>query len=89
MLSLFYITFSTVAIPGVMLTRMIGPRWTIPGYMIGWGTMAMINAGCKDFAGTVVVRLSKLLPQGSILMSKSIVASRSANRQPVCSSWSL
>lgn len=57
MLSLFYITFSTLAIPGVLLTRKIGPKWTIPGYMIGWGTMAMINAACTNFAGVLVVRL--------------------------------
>lgn len=57
MLSLFYIPFSTLAIPGVMLTRKIGPKWTIPGYMIGWGTMAMVNAACVNFAGAVIVRL--------------------------------
>lgn len=60
MLSTFYITFSTLAIPGVMLTRKIGLRWTIPGYMVGWGTMAMLNAACKNFAGVLVVRLCRL-----------------------------
>lgn len=59
MLSLFYITFSTLAVPGVMLTRKIGPRWTIPGYMIGWGSMAMLNAACTNFASVLVVRLRK------------------------------
>lgn len=57
MLSTFYITFSTLAIPGVMLTRKIGPRWTIPGYMIGWGSMAMFNAACTNFAEVLIVRL--------------------------------
>lgn len=61
MISTFCITFSTLAIPGVMLTRKIGPHWTIPGYMIGWGMMAMLNAACKNFAGVLVVRLSRLL----------------------------
>lgn len=59
MLSLFYITFSTLAVPGVMLTRKIGPRWTIPGYMMGWGAMAMLNAACTNFAGVLIVRLCK------------------------------
>lgn len=59
MLSTFYVTFSTLAIPGVMLTRKIGPRWTIPGYMIGWGAMATLNAACKSFAGVLVVRLCR------------------------------
>ncbi|GFZ47433.1 Uncharacterized transporter [Saitozyma sp. JCM 24511] len=57
MLTLFYIPFCTLVVPGVMLTRKVGPRWTIPGYMVGWATMCMINAGSSNFAGTLVVRL--------------------------------
>ena len=40
-----------------MLTRKIGAHWTIPGMMIGWGSMAMINAGVGTYAGVVVCRL--------------------------------
>lgn len=57
MLSVFYIPFCLCVVPGVMLTRKIGPRWTIPGYMLGWGAMAMINAGARNFGGVLVVRL--------------------------------
>lgn len=57
MLSVFYITFSTMAIPGVLLTRKIGAKWTVPGYMAGWGLMATVNAGCRNFGGVVAVRL--------------------------------
>ncbi|KAJ4424269.1 hypothetical protein N0V82_001135 [Gnomoniopsis sp. IMI 355080] len=57
MLSTFYVTFSTLAVPGVMLTRKVGPSWTIPGYMIGWGSMAMLNAACTNYAEVLVVRL--------------------------------
>nr|XP_031858636.1 uncharacterized protein CI109_006016 [Kwoniella shandongensis]KAA5525708.1 hypothetical protein CI109_006016 [Kwoniella shandongensis] len=57
MLSVFYVPFCTLVIPGVMLTRKIGPRFTIPGYMIGWGVMSMISAACKNFAGMLVVRI--------------------------------
>ncbi|EAL19013.1 hypothetical protein CNBI0260 [Cryptococcus deneoformans B-3501A] len=57
MLSVFYVPFCLLVVPSVMLTRKIGPKWTIPGYMIGWGGMAMINAGCKNFAGVLAVRL--------------------------------
>lgn len=59
MLTLFYIPFCTLVVPGVMLTRKVGPRWTIPGYMVGWASMCMINAGSSNFAGTLVVRLCK------------------------------
>ncbi|PSR97346.1 major facilitator superfamily domain-containing protein [Coniella lustricola] len=57
MLTVFNVTFAGLGVPGVMLTRFVGPRWTIPGYMIGWGAMAMFNAACKNFASVLVVRL--------------------------------
>ncbi|WVQ75736.1 hypothetical protein IAR50_005367 [Cryptococcus sp. DSM 104548] len=57
MLTIFLVPFCTLVIPSVMLTRKVGPRWTVPGYMIGWGSMAMINAGCKDFGSVLAVRL--------------------------------
>jgi hypothetical protein len=59
MLTLFYIPFCTLVVPGVMLTRKVGPRWTIPGYMVGWASMCMINAGASNFAGTLIIRLRK------------------------------
>lgn len=58
MLTVFTVPFACLVVPGVMLTRKIGPKITIPGYMFGWGAMAMINAACKNFAGVLVVRLS-------------------------------
>ncbi|RDW78369.1 hypothetical protein BP5796_06221 [Coleophoma crateriformis] len=57
MLSVFYVPFCVMVVPGVMLTRKIGPRWTIPGYMIGWGAMAMISAAARSFASQLVIRL--------------------------------
>ncbi|ORY24762.1 major facilitator superfamily domain-containing protein [Naematelia encephala] len=57
MLSVFYVPFCVLVVPGVMLTRKIGPRWTIPGYMIGWGSMAMLSAACKNFGGMLAVRI--------------------------------
>jgi hypothetical protein len=47
----------TLVVPGVMLTRKIGPHWTLPGMMIGWGSMAMMNAACSTFAGVLLIRL--------------------------------
>ncbi|WVQ75755.1 hypothetical protein IAR50_005386 [Cryptococcus sp. DSM 104548] len=57
MLTCTFIPFCSLVIPGVMLTRKIGPRWTVPGYMIGWGSMAMVSAGCKNFGSVLAVRL--------------------------------
>ncbi|OCF39393.1 high-affinity nicotinic acid transporter [Kwoniella heveanensis CBS 569] len=56
MISINNIPWVLCVIPTVMLSRKIGPRFTIPGYMIGWGAMVMINAGVKNFAGTLVTR---------------------------------
>ncbi|CAD6586628.1 MAG: hypothetical protein CYPHOPRED_003619, partial [Cyphobasidiales sp. Tagirdzhanova-0007] len=57
MLSVFYVPFCTLVVPSVMLTRRIGPHWTIPGMMIGWGSMAMVNAGGGSFAGVLIIRI--------------------------------
>lgn len=57
MLSVFYVTFAGLVVPGVMLTRKIGPKFTIPGYMFGWGAMVLINAGTPNFASVLAVRL--------------------------------
>ena len=59
LLSVFYIPFCTLVVPGVMLTRKIGPKFTLPGYMIGWGAMCTINAAAKDFGGSLAIRLSQ------------------------------
>lgn len=39
------------------LTRTVGAKWTIPGYMIGWGAMCLINTACKNFGEVLAVRL--------------------------------
>lgn len=58
MLTVFTVPFACLVVPGVMLTKKIDPKITIPGYMFGWGAMAMINAACRNFEGVLVVRLS-------------------------------
>ncbi len=55
-LSLVYVPFCVLIVPRVMLTRKIGPRINLPTYMIGWGSMAMINAGARSYAGSIVIR---------------------------------
>ncbi|WWC93891.1 hypothetical protein V866_000728 [Kwoniella sp. B9012] len=56
MISINNIPWVLCVVPMVILSRKIGPRWTIPGYMIAWGTMVLINAAVKNFAGTLVTR---------------------------------
>ena len=59
LLSVFYVPFCTLVVPGVMLTRKIGPKYTLPGYMFGWGALCLINSAVKNFAESLVVRLSE------------------------------
>ena len=80
MLSVFYVPFCVLVVPGVMLTRKVGPQYTIPGYMFGWGLMATVNAAAKNFAGVLIIRLRKctdifaapsalFFPSGSLTVS--------------------
>ena len=62
MLSVFLVPFCVLVVPSVMLTRKIGPRFTIPGYMFGWGVMGAATAGAKTFAGVLILRISKSFP---------------------------
>ncbi|WRT66064.1 uncharacterized protein IL334_003016 [Kwoniella shivajii] len=56
MISINNIPWVLFVIPMVMLSRKVGPKYTIPGYMIAWGSMVMINCAVKNFAGTLVTR---------------------------------
>lgn len=57
MLSAFFVPFCTMAIPGALMTKRFGPHRMLPLYMIGWGSMAMLNAACKNYGGVVAVRM--------------------------------
>ncbi|GBE78324.1 Uncharacterized transporter [Sparassis crispa] len=57
MLTVFYIPFCIMTIPGALLTKRFGPHRMLPLYMMGWGAMAMLNAACKNYGGVVAVRM--------------------------------
>ncbi|CDK25401.1 unnamed protein product [Kuraishia capsulata CBS 1993] len=40
-----------------ILTKKFGARWVLPSLMLGWGGCSMIEAGCTNFGGMLVVRL--------------------------------
>ncbi|KAJ7445260.1 major facilitator superfamily domain-containing protein, partial [Mycena latifolia] len=50
------VMFASCAIVGGFLTRRFGPTRMLPLYMLGWGSMALINAGARNFGGIVVIR---------------------------------
>ncbi|WWC89619.1 uncharacterized protein L201_004544 [Kwoniella dendrophila CBS 6074] len=56
MISINNIPWVLMVVPMVILSRKIGPKFTIPGYMISWGIMVLINAAVKNFAGVLVTR---------------------------------
>ncbi|KAJ7086207.1 major facilitator superfamily domain-containing protein [Mycena epipterygia] len=50
------VMFATCAILGGFLTRRFGPTRMLPIYMLGWGSMALINASAHNFGGIVAIR---------------------------------
>ncbi|ODQ58348.1 hypothetical protein WICANDRAFT_70275 [Wickerhamomyces anomalus NRRL Y-366-8] len=57
LLLLFYIPAGIFDLPFNILTKKYGAKWVLPSLMISWGVLTMITAACKNFAGTLVVRL--------------------------------
>ncbi|WVQ81829.1 hypothetical protein IAT38_003956 [Cryptococcus sp. DSM 104549] len=57
MLTVFFIPYCLMAYPGTYLSKKFGPNRMLPIYMCGWGAMAMINAGVKNFKECLAVRL--------------------------------
>ncbi|KAJ6592796.1 major facilitator superfamily domain-containing protein [Mycena capillaripes] len=51
------VMFASCAVVGGFLTRRFGPPRMLPIYMLGWGSMALINIGARSFGGIVVIRL--------------------------------
>lgn len=55
-LSIFYIIYLLVEVPSNILLKWIGPRWYLPGLVIGFGFVSMCTAFVKDFKGLCVAR---------------------------------
>jgi hypothetical protein len=51
------VPFCALVVPGVMVTRYIGPRWSLPGMMLAWGTLATCSAAVTNYAETMAVRV--------------------------------
>lgn len=81
MLSVYYVFLCTLGVPGMMLTRKIGPKYTLPGYVICWGAMAMLNAGVTNFGGCLAVRACECHIEGRAKCSTRRVRS-SISLQP-------
>lgn len=54
---LFYIPNGLCDLPLNMLTKRFSGRIVLPGLMVGWGIMALVQAACKSFAPMLVIRL--------------------------------
>ncbi|WRT66075.1 uncharacterized protein IL334_003028 [Kwoniella shivajii] len=55
-LSIFYVFFSFCGIPAMILTRYFGAHRTLPLFMLGFGSMSMINAAAPNLASSIVIR---------------------------------
>ncbi|KAK1957399.1 major facilitator superfamily transporter [Colletotrichum sublineola] len=54
---LFYIPNGLCDLPLNLLTKRYSGRMVLPGLMVGWGAMALLQAACKNFGGMLAIRL--------------------------------
>jgi hypothetical protein len=54
---LFYIPNGLCDLPLNMLTKKFSGRVMLPGLMLAWGAMALLQNAAKNFAGLLVIRL--------------------------------
>lgn len=54
---LFYIPNGLCDLPLNLLTKRFSGRIILPALMVGWGAMALLQAACKNFGGTLAIRL--------------------------------
>ncbi|KAK2010959.1 major facilitator superfamily transporter [Colletotrichum eremochloae] len=54
---LFYIPNGLCDLPLNLLTKRYSGRIVLPGLMVGWGAMALLQAACKNFGGMLAIRL--------------------------------
>ncbi|KAH7022088.1 major facilitator superfamily domain-containing protein [Ilyonectria destructans] len=54
---LFYVPNGLCDLPLNLLTKRFSGRVMLPGLMLGWGALSMIQVACKGFASLLVVRL--------------------------------
>lgn len=50
------VPFACLTVPGVMLARRLGAHVAMPGFMLCWGTVCLLNAAVTNFSGMVAVR---------------------------------
>ncbi|KAJ7667034.1 major facilitator superfamily domain-containing protein [Mycena rosella] len=50
------VMFASCAVLGGFLTRRFGPTRMLPIYMLGWGSMALINVAARNFGGIIAIR---------------------------------
>lgn len=57
LIMVFYVPFCGLCLPANLVTRKFQPKWFLVGFMVCWGTMAMVCAACKNFGQILAVRL--------------------------------
>ncbi|KAL2680975.1 hypothetical protein Neosp_008578 [[Neocosmospora] mangrovei] len=57
LVSVFYVPYCALTVPANMLTRKLSARWTLPCYLLFWGTTVILSPACKNFAGLAALRI--------------------------------
>lgn len=54
---LFYVPNGLLDLPLNMITKKFSAKVTLPGFMLFWGVMAMLQCAAKSFGGLLPIRL--------------------------------
>ncbi|KAM0435990.1 hypothetical protein ACHAPT_002882 [Fusarium lateritium] len=57
LVSVFYIPYCALTVPANMLTRKLSARWTLPCYLLFWGSTVILSPACKNFGGLAALRI--------------------------------
>ncbi|EEU43195.1 uncharacterized protein NECHADRAFT_95468 [Fusarium vanettenii 77-13-4] len=57
LVSVFYVPYCALTVPANMFTRKLSARWTLPCYLLFWGTTVILSPACKNFAGLAALRI--------------------------------
>ncbi|EIM21215.1 MFS general substrate transporter, partial [Wallemia mellicola CBS 633.66] len=72
-LTVFYVSYIASEIPLNMLTKKIGPQWTIPLMAVSWSIVCTLTGIIQNYAGLIAVRWFLGLTEGGMFHGMLII----------------
>ncbi|TIB93662.1 hypothetical protein E3Q19_00860 [Wallemia mellicola] len=72
-LTVFYVSYIASEIPLNMLTKKIGPQWTIPLMAVSWSIVCTLTGIIQNYAGLIAVRWFLGLTEGGLFPGMLII----------------